>query len=123
MTSQTVLFVEDMSICSEPIAAVLRRRGYRVICVSKGREALKALEEHSPDLIMLDLALPDMSGLDLLKEIRASPQWEDLPAVVFTGSGDVSQLVSGLRVSACLIKSLASTAEIKGAIQRALAGK
>lgn len=120
MPSQTVLIVEDVETCREPIAAVLRLKGYRVICAENARRARQALEEHSPDVVLLDLALPDVSGLDFLKELRESQLWHDLPAVVFSGSGDVSPLMSGLGVTACLVKSQSSTTQIRAAIERAL---
>lgn len=116
----TVLLVDDTSSCREAIATVLRVSGYRVVCAQDGRRAIDALENCSPDVIMLDLAMPHMSGLDLLRQIRGLPQWKDLPAILFTGSGDMAQLVQGLGVAQTLVKAQASTSQIREAVSRAV---
>jgi CheY-like chemotaxis protein len=94
-----------------------------VLCAENARQALTLLEDHSPDAMLLDLSLPDISGLDLLKDLRRLEQWRRLPVVVFSGSGDTSFLTNGLGVTACLIKSLDSLREIKAALDQAIAGR
>ena len=61
-----------------------------------------------------------MDGLDLLRTIRQMRQWRDLPVVLFTGSGNALRLTDGLGVEECLVKSVASVAEIRNAIGRAI---
>lgn len=116
----TILIVDDVSTCRETIATMLRMVGYRVFCAADGNQAIDMLEDHWPDLVMLDLALPRLSGLDWLQTIRQMPQWKDLPVLLFTGSGDVTNLTEGLRVDGCLVKSHASVRMIRDAIERIL---
>lgn len=118
--SPTVLLVDDASTCRELIATALGRAGYRVVSAEDGRRAIELLEDHSPDVVLLDLALPRMDGLDLLRTIRQMRQWRDLPVVLFTGSGNALRLTDGLGVEECLVKSVASVAEIRNAIGRAI---
>ena len=117
----TILLVDDLALCREPIAAMLRQLGYRVHCAADGRKAMEMLEDYSPDLVLLDLAMPRMGGLDVLEAIRDLPQYRDLPIIVFSGSGNAAGLVRGLRVQDCLVKGHASLADLRASIERALA--
>lgn len=119
----TILLVDDILTCREPIAACLRLAGYRVVCAADGRQALDLLEDCSPDLVLLDMAMPRKTGLEFLQEIREVPQWRDLPVILFTGSGDVlRKLGYELQVEECLVKSQVTPAQIRDAIHRAICG-
>ena len=116
----TVLLVDDTCTCRETIAMILRAGGYRVVMAEDARRAIDMLENCTPDVILLDLAMPHTSGLELLRQIRESPQWRDLPAILFTGSGDLLHLTDGLGVVETLVKSHATTAQIRQAVARAV---
>jgi len=115
----TVLMVDDNVFSREAIATMLRKIGHRVFCAADGHQALDMLEDHWPDVVLLDLALPRLNGLDWLKTVRQMPAWKDLPVILFTGSGDARELVEGLGVAECLVKSHASVKQIHAAIARA----
>ncbi|HSZ55875.1 MAG TPA: response regulator [Tepidisphaeraceae bacterium] len=115
-----ILIIDDNASCREVVATALRLSRHRVICAGSSREAIQLLENSSPDLILLDLALPEMSGLELLRTVRQMPQWRDLPVILFTGSGDIMHLTQGLGVSECLIKSDFSADALRSAVARAL---
>lgn len=119
--SKTILMVDDTEACREPIAALLRRAGYRILCAENLRRAATLLDDNTPDLLLLDVAMPDGGGIDFLRELRKSPQFHDLPVILFTGSGDVSLIAEGLNVQEVLVKSHSSMREIQSAIRRALA--
>ena len=87
MTRFTILIVDDTLSCRESVAAMLRRSGFKVICAENGRRALDVLENHSPDLMLLDLAMPDVSAPEFLQTIRGNLRWRDIPVILFTGSG------------------------------------
>jgi len=105
------------------MAAVLRRAGYRILCAENVRRATDLLDNNTPDLMLLDVAMPDGGGIDFIRSLRQTPQWRELPVILFTGSGDVSLITEGLSVRDCLVKSHATMGQIKSAIRRAIAGE
>ena len=120
MARFTVLIVDDTLSCRESVAAMLRRSGYRVICAENSRRALDLLENTSPDLMLLDLAMPDSSGPEFLQTVREDLRWRDLPVILFTGSGDVMELARDMGVRDCLVKSDNSCSDVRRAIERVL---
>ncbi len=120
MNRFTILIVDDTLSCRESVAAMLRRSGYRVICAENGRRALDVLENNSPDLMILDLAMPDSSGPEFLQSVRGDARWRDLPVILFTGSGDVMELAKDMRVRDCLVKSHHSFSDVRRAIEQVL---
>ena len=120
MPRHTILIIDDTMSCREAVAAMLRRAGYRVICAENSRRALDVLENNSPDIMLLDLAMPDASGPEFLKTVRSQLRWRDLPVILFTGSGDVMDLAQDLGVRDCLVKSQHTSADVRRAIERTL---
>jgi CheY-like chemotaxis protein len=118
--TRKILVIDDNASCREVVTAALRRSRHKVVCAANSRQAIDLLEDCSPDLLLLDLALPEMSGLELLRSVRQMPQWRDLPVILFTGSGDVMRLADGLGVSECLVKSGFSAESLRNAVDRAL---
>ena len=119
---KTVLLVDDVITCLEPVAAALRMSGYRVLCASDGMKAWEIIEESFPDIVVMDLALPRMSGPDLVREIRTSAVFHRLPVIIFSGSSpqDAMGAMNDLLVDACLVKGRASMAELRAAIDVAI---
>ena len=74
-----VLIVEDEQSISNFISMILTANGYDTIVVRSGEEALTMISSHCPDLIILDLGLPDMDGMEVLRSVR---KWSSLPVVV-----------------------------------------
>ena len=74
-----VLIVEDEQSISNFISMILTANGYDTIVVRSGEEALTMISSHCPDLILLDLGLPDMDGMEVLRSVR---KWSNLPVVV-----------------------------------------
>jgi CheY-like chemotaxis protein len=81
-----VLVVEDDLDNRQAFAEVLRAMGLRVLAVASGREGTTAARELVPDLILLDFRLPDVSGLDVCRELRTLPETADIPVVIVTAS-------------------------------------
>lgn len=77
-----VLLVEDDETTRELVAMALRAQGHEVETVETAEQALEALEEHRPDILFVDIGLPGMSGLDLVRLVRDRPSYEGLPVVV-----------------------------------------
>ena len=92
-----ILIVEDEQSISNFISMVLNANGYDTIIVGSGEEALTMIASHCPDLIVLDLGLPDMDGLDILRQLRS---WSTLPVVVVSARSHEQDKVSALDLGA-----------------------
>jgi DNA-binding NtrC family response regulator len=90
-----ILYVEDDSVSGRLVRSIVEREGYRIRVVSSGQEFLRILAENKPDLVLLDLHLPDASGLDLLAKSRF--RYPDVPAIMITASNAVSDVISALK--------------------------
>ncbi len=80
-----VLIVDDHDPSRLVLQRLLQRLGLDVTVAASGREALKLLQPSQPDLVLLDLMMPDLSGLDVLRIIRQRPELDELPVVILTG--------------------------------------
>ena len=94
---EKVLIVEDEKGISQFIAAALSSRGYEAIQAHTGSEALTIISSHCPDLVILDLGLPDMDGLSILEQLRA---WSSLPVVVVSARSHEKDKVTALDLGA-----------------------
>jgi DNA-binding response OmpR family regulator len=93
-----VLLVEDDERISEPLIRVLRGEGLDVEHAATGREAIATVDARRPDLILLDLTLPDLDGLDVCRRIRAAHP--DLPIIMLTARSDEVDVIVGLNAGA-----------------------
>ncbi len=90
----TVLAVDDQPVNLRLLDAVLTPRGYRVLTASSGAQALELLETGDVDLVLLDLVMPGMDGLEVSRRIRSIPATEFLPVVMITASGSTQRLAA-----------------------------
>ncbi len=87
-----VLVADDEPHIGRIIKMKLEQGPFRVTLAYDGREALDVLERESDfGLVLLDLMMPQLSGLDVLKRIRADPRWKDLPCIILTAAGQEQQ--------------------------------
>ena len=82
-----VLLIEDEPNIIEAIRFILSRDGWRVDTHSDGSTAMDAIRARSPDLIVLDVMLPNRSGYDILNDLRSQPEFRDLPVLMLTARG------------------------------------
>lgn len=82
--SLRVLLVEDNYDNFEMVRFLLERAGYTVIGARNGREALTAAKEHKPDVILMDLSLPEMDGWEAAREIKNDPEIANIPLIALT---------------------------------------
>ncbi len=80
----TVLVIDDEAIVREYIKECLRGHGYRLLLAANGRDGIQAAIEHDPDLIILDLMMPGMSGFEVVEELKRHPTACDIPVVIFS---------------------------------------
>lgn len=83
-----ILVVDDTKLLSTLIARVLCAAGHQVEIALSATAAWKVLENRSVDLMLLDLEMPQMNGLDFLDTLRKIPEWADLPTIVVSGRND-----------------------------------
>src|SRR5213079_135774 len=97
VSEQTVLVVDDEEAIAEAVRARLESEGYRVVVALDGPEAIEAHREHQPDLVVLDLMLPGMDGLEVCKQIQRD-RWT--PVLMLTAKTEEADKVAGFAVGA-----------------------
>jgi DNA-binding response OmpR family regulator len=95
-----ILVVEDDSDIADLIARALRKGGYEVEVRSNGREALRSIAEHPPGVVVLDLMLPQLNGLELCRMLRADEQTASIPVIMVTARSDEAERIAGLDIGA-----------------------
>jgi CheY-like chemotaxis protein len=117
-----ILVVEDDPYQAEALTIFLRKSGYDVVAASDGRAALNRVIERRPDLVMLDLFLPEMNGIELLEVLSSYMRLKTLPVIVWTGAMDLPLLdrARNLNANAVLVKSRSTYNHLLVAIQKAL---
>ncbi|HEU4383248.1 MAG TPA: diguanylate cyclase, partial [Anaeromyxobacteraceae bacterium] len=95
-----ILVVEDSRAQLERVVEVLAREGYEVLTASEGREGVKKAAADSPDLVLLDMVLPDMDGLEVLRILKAARGDQFLPVILLSVKSDLDSRVTGLRIGA-----------------------
>ena len=100
VAGKTVLVVDDDSLVSELIMTALSLDGLKVCQAASGHEALASIRTRRPDLVILDRMMPDLSGEEVLKVLRSSPEWQDLPVVLLTAHHSASDRMLGFGLGA-----------------------
>ncbi len=110
----TVLVVEDTELLRRMYSDRLELDGFNVVAAADGLEALSVLRTSTPDLILLDLVMPRMSGLEVLEVIKKDPRLSKTPVVILSNLGQDSDIERGIRLGAVdyLIKNDARPADV-----------
>ncbi len=94
------MIVDDEPNILRLIGYSLEAAGYEIVTAKTGAEALKVVALEQPDLIVLDVMLPDMSGMDVCQQLRKNPQTTDLPIIMLSARAQVADKVEGLKAGA-----------------------
>ncbi len=100
MAKSKILIVEDESSLVEVLTYNLQREGYEVAVAKEGREGLRKAQTLLPDVLLLDLMLPGLSGLDICRELRASPRTSGIAILMLTAKGEETDQVVGFAIGA-----------------------
>ena len=100
MATEKILVVDDEKDILELVRYNLDKEGFQVTCVTTGEEALHAVSQDAPDLIVLDLMLPGVDGLDVCKRLKRDPNTAEIPIIMLTAKGEESDVVVGLELGA-----------------------
>jgi CheY-like chemotaxis protein len=113
------LIIDDSLDMQELLRLLLESKGYEIDCTSNGEEALELLNSSHrlPNVILLDLRMPVMNGLDFLNLKRESPRLKDIPIIMMTGENDVHSLIEQSELLEIITKPL-SMSSILNAVNR-----
>lgn len=95
-----VLVVDDNAESRDMVASVLRTRGFAVETADDGPSALERIAQRRPAVVVLDVVLPGMSGMDVLDRIRANPEHADIPVILVTGRSSDDDMLEGYKFGA-----------------------
>jgi two-component system phosphate regulon response regulator PhoB len=97
---KTILIIEDENDLAELVAFNLEKEGYRSLIAQDGPSGLEAARNNSPDLILLDIMLPGMSGMDICKVLKGKEKTARIPVIMMTAKGEEIDRVVGFEVGA-----------------------
>jgi len=100
MSKEQILVIEDEEDILALIHFNLVKAGYRVECATTGEEGFVKAREYSPDLVLLDLMLPGMDGLEVCRRLRKAPDTQDLPIIMLTAKSEEHDIIQGLELGA-----------------------
>ncbi|MCO3472982.1 two-component system response regulator RssB [Pseudomonas aeruginosa] len=118
--SATLLIIDDDEVVRESLAAYLEDSNFKVLQALNGLQGLQIFESEQPDLVICDLRMPQIDGLELIRRIRQTAS--ETPIIVLSGAGVMSDAVEALRLGAAdyLIKPLEDLAVLEHSVRRAL---
>lgn len=116
----TVLVVDDTDSARDVTQRILRHYGLEAVGAQSGQEALSLLERLTPDVILLDLAMPDMDGLMVLERLQQDPRWTAIPVIMLTAISDEESVSRAFRLGAreYLVKASFTPPLMLEAVQR-----
>ena len=100
MAKETILVVDDEEDILELVRHHLKREGYEVQCADSGEKALTAARSNPVNLIVLDLMLPGIDGLEVTRKLKNDPQTKHIPILMLSAKGEESDVVTGLELGA-----------------------
>ena len=100
MARSKILVVDDEEDILELLRFNLTKEGFAVVCAASGEEALKSALSNRPDLILLDLLLPGMDGLEVARRLKQDHSTKEIPVIMVTAKGEEADIVTGLEVGA-----------------------
>jgi DNA-binding response OmpR family regulator len=96
-----LLIIDDDVPASAALAALLRREGHQVTCAPSAGEALSRLRQADPDLVLLDLTMPRVDGLDLFEALSEEPRFQGLRVAIYSGRDEPGAVDTARRLGAC----------------------
>ena len=123
MTSpeRTVLIIEDEADAAELFAEMMRVSGFRVLKTSSSAPALSMMTAEKPDIVLLDIMMPDVSGLDVLRQMRSDPALASIPVVIVSAKSMPADIRHGIEAGASTyLTKPVGFLELREAVERAL---
>jgi two-component system, OmpR family, response regulator VicR len=98
-TPKKIICIEDEPEMIDLVKLILSRYGYEVIGANGGRSGLEAIRKHKPDLVLLDLMMPDMDGWEVYQQMKADSEMKEIPVIVVTAKAQSIDKVLGLHIA------------------------
>ncbi len=98
-TKRKIIYIEDEPEMIDLVRLILGRKGYEVIGAKGGREGLEIVQEEIPDLVLLDLMMPDMDGWQVYQQMRIGETTRDIPVIIITAKAQSIDKVLGLHIA------------------------
>ncbi len=117
-----VLVIDDQAIITQSLCEALEFQGYEPLAAFDGRQALEEISRQRPDLIVLDLLMPYMNGMQFLELLRADPSTHDIPVIILTAVDSREDVVRGIQLGAAMYITKPVTIERVVAVVKAVLG-
>jgi DNA-binding response OmpR family regulator len=121
MAQKTVMIIEDEEDAAELFAEMMRVSGFRVLKTSKSSPAISMMNADKPDIVLLDLMMPEISGLEILRQMRRDPNLANIPVIMVTAKGMPTDIKNGMEAGASTyLTKPVGFHELKEAVERTL---
>lgn len=122
MKKYKILLIEDEPGQALAISSALSSAGYEIASAGDGKEGLEKAKDEAPDLILLDIVLPKMDGVAVLKELKKNPQTKEIPVIILTNlaTGETMRETMEAGSSDYLVKTDYTLEELAGKVKQAL---
>jgi len=98
--NERILVVDDTPANIQTVAAILKGKGYQLSVATNGKQALDALTKIRPDLILLDVMMPELDGFETCQRLKSAEAWRDIPVIFLTAKTDTADIVKGFEMGA-----------------------
>ncbi len=99
-TKSTIMVVDDDHELVTIVRVILEQKGFNVMCAYNGPQLFAGLDEHKPDLIILDIMMPEMDGLEVLTRLKANPDTSSIPVIFLTAKVQYEDVLGGYKMGA-----------------------
>jgi len=117
-----ILLVEDDPFLADIYSTKLKESGFSVQVATDGKEALKKMKEDIPDLLLLDIVLPNLNGWEILRKIERDDELKTLKVIILSNLGEKQEIEKGLKLGAAryLVKAHYTPSEVVGEVKKIL---
>lgn len=120
--AKKILLIEDDSFLSEIYVAKFQESGFEVLVARDGAVGLVKIKEQTPDMILLDVVMPNMDGFEILQIIKGDPQIKNIPVVILSNLGEQENIAKGLELGAAayIVKAHYTPTEVVAKVKEIL---
>lgn len=98
MSNKNILVIDDSNTNLVLLESLFKRNGYRVFSALNGKQALELIVKTVPDLIFLDLKMPEIDGFEFMKLLKNNPNWAEIPVVILSAISDRETIIQGIEM-------------------------